>query len=543
MNKAILSFASGLILGAAPTASMWAQTHKVAQQPETVVRAVGVYEWTGDLNKPTGSRFMPVTVFIDGDLEDAGIYKPQPVPFALLSGNVYELQDSGLAKGTVVLESAIDAKLPPGAPGPAFDEGWTAYGAYKPGAAPKRTATLRASKNLPVIKVSGGDGSKPHLSDKTGSNPNNTSSQPQSSDPKADSNAKDNNAPADPDRPTLHHRTEDETASTKDTSTHDSSDHDAERPTLKRRSPEEEKEQQKEEKERKKKDDVGSVTSNNSIADDPDRPHLHHGGSDDDEGKGPPKLMGIPRDMHQMVAVSDAKNRDPHPFARPWEDTNEHAAILAKMQGFARAKLAEYGVVPGVTPPSALAGSSVSPSATSAGMTSPDSGPPTLKRGIPPKSDVTSAPIPTAPTKTQSTTAKQSVHPHARARTRTGKTAAPQPVTLADEVLKGYTLSYGGAPTYVYMAHTVETGSVMRYVTIVAQDNGMGELKVALAGVTDAAHLDRAPWMRLIDAVDVEASNRASLLFELRSRNSRQFALYRVIAAKSEQIFATGGGS
>jgi hypothetical protein len=69
----------------------------------------------------------------------------------------------------------------------------------------------------------------------------------------------------------------------------------------------------------------------------------------------------------------------------------------------------------------------------------------------------------------------------------------------------------------------------------------MGQLKVALASVTDAAHLDRTPWMRLVDVVDVEASNRASLLFELRSKNSRQFALYRVIAAKPEQIFETGG--
>ena len=68
----------------------------------------------------------------------------------------------------------------------------------------------------------------------------------------------------------------------------------------------------------------------------------------------------------------------------------------------------------------------------------------------------------------------------------------------------------------------------------------MGGVKLALASVTDAAHLDRTPWMRLIDAVDVEASNRASLLFELRGQSSRQFGLYRVIAAKPEQIFVTG---
>jgi hypothetical protein len=43
-----------------------------------------------------------------------------------------------------------------------------------------------------------------------------------------------------------------------------------------------------------------------------------------------------------------------------------------------------------------------------------------------------------------------------------------------------------------------------------------------------------------VDVVDVEASNRASLLFEMRGQSSRQFALYRVIAVKPEQIFLTG---
>jgi len=46
--------------------------------------------------------------------------------------------------------------------------------------------------------------------------------------------------------------------------------------------------------------------------------------------------------------------------------------------------------------------------------------------------------------------------------------------------------------------------------------------------------------MRFVDVVDAEASNRASLLFELRSQNVRQFGLYRVIASHSEQIFLTG---
>jgi hypothetical protein len=74
---------------------------------------------------------------------------------------------------------------------------------------------------------------------------------------------------------------------------------------------------------------------------------------------------------------------------------------------------------------------------------------------------------------------------------------------------------------------------------VVAQRDPLGEVQMAMSGVTDSAHLDRAPWMRLVDAVDADASNRASLLFEQRAQTSRQFALYRVIGAKAEQLFAT----
>jgi hypothetical protein len=199
-----------------------------------------------------------------------------------------------------------------------------------------------------------------------------------------------------------------------------------------------------------------------------------------------PKLMGLPPDLHQMVAVSDAVNREPHEFALTFDDEAERAAVLEKMQTMARTKLAAYGVTPPPTPPVAKKTVATSQS----------------RRAVKP---VVAAPMP-----------------------------------LLDEQLKAYTLSYGGAATYVYTAHTAGTGAALRYVTLVAQADGLGELKPAIQSVTDAAHLDRTPRMRFVDVVDVEASNRASLLFELRGQNSRQFGLYRVIAAHSEQIFLTG---
>ena len=60
---------------------------------------------------------------------------------------------------------------------------------------------------------------------------------------------------------------------------------------------------------------------------------------------------------------------------------------------------------------------------------------------------------------------------------------------------------------------------------------------MALGAVTDSQHLDRSPRLHLVDAVDPDASHRASLLFELRGGASRQFALYRLTSAKAENTF------
>ena len=254
---------------------------------------------------------------------------------------------------------------------------------------------------------------------------------------------------------------------------------DPDRPTLKRHSAEDAK--------RASGNDLATVSGTGSLNDDPDRPNLHRGKPTSAMTETElPKLVGMPVDLHQMVAVSDAVNRDPHEFTLAFDDATQRAAVLQKMQAMARAQLAAYKGVP-------------APAA---------------------------APAP-AVAKVAATKSRRAAAPVA-------------PVALMDEELKGYTLSYGGAATYVYSAHTAGTGSALRYVTIVAQADGLGELKPAIQSVTDAAHLDRTPRMRFVDVVDVEASNRASLLFELRGQNARQFGLYRVIAAHSEQIFLTG---
>src|ERR1700722_19011126 len=144
------------ILSATLVTSALAQMHKVAK-PEQVVRAVGVYEWTGDFNKPTASRLIPVSLYIEGKFEDAGVYIARPIPFALLPGNVYILQTAGVDKGALDLAYAKHLQAVEATGDLAYDDGWFGYGSVKPLAAPKKAAALKPSKTVPVLTSSKDD--------------------------------------------------------------------------------------------------------------------------------------------------------------------------------------------------------------------------------------------------------------------------------------------------------------------------------------------------------------------------------------------------
>jgi hypothetical protein len=469
----IVASATTALVCALPLLSkpLLAQTHKVAK-PENVVRAVAVYEWTGDMAKPAASRLIPASLFIDGKFEDAAVYLARPVPFALLTGNVYELDRSGVPLGTLDLLFSKHL-VPSDTDTTSYDDGWFGYGKFVPPQPPKQS-TLRVSKTLPVINgVDDSNDDKPHFSPRSATPGSGGSATPTPGTASSTTNPAD-----DPDRPTLK-RPSSQTTST-DSGTPPADDPD--RPTLRRRSSAD----------AKQSNGDGSVTTVGSLNDDPNRPLLHRGRPEGALTEADlPKLSGLPgdADLHQLVAVSDAADRPPHDFTLTWTDDAEHQEILAKMQALAHAQLTAYEAASAVPSP---------------------------------------APAP------------DTRRPNSKLRRSVAKETPPPPEPLLEEQLKGYYLSYGGTPTYVYSAHTDGLGVTLRFVTIVAQLDAQGEPQIALKSVTDASHLDRTPRMRLVDVVDAEASNRASLLFELRAQNSRQFALYRVIGARADQTFITG---
>jgi hypothetical protein len=464
------SFGVGIGLAVLSAVAGTAQTH-VVKDPETVVRAVAVYEWTGDLGKPTASRVVPVTIFINKELQDAGVYLARPVPFVLQKGTVFEVEKAGIPTGTVELSYARHLQT---SEKPRIDDGWFAYGAFKPTAPTAPAVAAKKSGPLPTVVASGG--TRPHFSTK----PDDT--------PVADDKTRVDRSTAAGSGTTVSASKVDDPEDRKRDPDSDSAKDDPDRPTLKKRTAAQTREAD-------KKRQLASVTGGTSLNDDPDRPNLHRGkpASNLDDQDLPP-LTGIPADMHQMVAVSDAKDRPEHDFTRPWDSDAERQEVQRIMRAFAIDRLAAYARENALLP-------------------------------------VTVAPKP-APT------------PRPTVRTKAAKPAKPVPaqpdMVLTSESLNAYTLSYGGSATYVYSASATTRSSAPQYVTIVAQREPDGSLKPALSTVTDDAHLDRTPQFRLVDVVDAESSNRASLLFELRGKTQRQFALYRVIGAHAEQTIAAG---
>lgn len=488
------------IPAAAPLA---AQTHKV-DAPEKVTRAIGVYEWTGDLTKPAAARLIPVSLFIGGHMEDAGVYLARPVPFALETGDVYSIERAGVSLGTLDLDFARSLTTRHGA---ASDDDlagvWYGYGRFLTVQEEAKLAKLKpaAKPSVIVSSLDEPDDAPPHFVYRQ---PQNADGKTTDSKPASSGDSKAGNAPAppaDPDRPVLQRRAPSATDTGSASTPNPAPDDDPERPTLRHRDAAPEGKP-------KKEKPGGYVTGPaDSLNNDPDRPTLKRGIPTGLTTTA--QLSGLPPDLHQAVAVSDPANRDVHPFDREWESAREHRETLAAIQQLAQPRVANYLLTNKLT----LAATA---------LAEPAAAGPALNTSKAATTRTTSAKKP----------AKPSAAPP--------EPPAPATVPLTNEHLSGYTLSYGGLPTFVYTAEVaIATGGPV-YLTMVVQRLPAGEYQVALSSVTDAAHLNRVPWLRPVDVVDPDWSHRASLLFELRAQTTRQFALYRLISAKAEQTFLTG---
>ena len=110
----ILASAAMVLVCAAAFTIAVAQRRK----PHTL-RATAILEVTTDSAGIVSTRVIPITILDEGTFHDAGIYKATPQPMALDKGIVYEGQASGIPVGYATILSSTNNK------------GWTALGKWQ----------------------------------------------------------------------------------------------------------------------------------------------------------------------------------------------------------------------------------------------------------------------------------------------------------------------------------------------------------------------------------------------------------------------------
>ena len=236
---------------------------------------------------------------------------------------------------------------------------------------------------------------------------------------------------------------------------------------------------------KKTSQDIGHADSLPDVTD-PNRPRLKRGLSTGNGLEVLPTLMGLPADMEQAVAISDTRSHPEHSWTYSWANPDDEAKMKSALEQIARDAL-------GLNPPPA----------------------PAPKRA----------------------TTQHPTHKAAK------PLPPPEPPSLVDERFRVFELTYGSGATLILTAHTGGPFAQQKFVTLIAQPDLYGNLRVVLKNLTDAAHLDETPRMRLVDAVDALADNRGELLFELRGATQRQFALYRILRGQAEKLFVTAAGA
>lgn len=413
---------------------------KVDDKPATpTLRAVGVLEWTGAAGKPKFARLVPVSIFDGDQLQDAGVYLARPEPLALEGEVEYLLKKNGHTIGLFDIQNS------------GREQGsWVGFGSWKPVPHPKPVFAATApdfdyaDDDKPILHR------KHHAEDAPGGSGQGSGSAP------------------DGDRPVLHRPLGSDSAS----NSAGSAPVDPDRPVLKEPQPAPPPTPAHAE---------GNVSPVPLTSMDPDRPHLIRGEVNGQSLRVTPTLMGLPPDMQQMVAVSDAANRPEHVWSYTWANEADQDKMKSAMEEVARTAL-----------------------------------------GL-------NAPPPAPPAKTGHSTARKHAPP----------ATPPAPAELEDEHFRVFELAYGSGATMVLTADTGGPLAQEKFVTLIAQPDLYGNVLTLFKSVTDGAHLDETPRMTLIDAVDALADNRGELLFELRGATGRQFALYRVLRGQANQIFIT----
>ncbi len=460
--------------------------HKLSTKKDPGPRAVAIMQ----LGSKGKASLVPITIMIDGKFWDASAYKANPVPMALESGTVYEVERTGSSQGLFTVGSALHSNAV-NAPTP-----WLATGSWVPAGMEKKSTVMKAAavplgltdtdaaprltrdptKVYPEAKPaaspstspsstasSGGSGDEPPRLAKPESSPDSTST-PADSKPGGQTGSTSGPGQNSPDAAGTGSGSKPESAKAKS---------------------------------------GANVPTDDSGADSADRPRLRHGkpaesfADEDIPGYSKPGLTPSPKaaspaaasarvqaaaePIELVPAISDAHSSELHSYTFEWlkgeeEQRRDQMLALAKQQLTSYLK--------------AEAKEEITPEAHSS---------------------------------------------HALHRVSTKK--APEPV-LENVKMVAYDLWVSNQPVMVFSAdaHVPATASsapsgpysnLTYSMTVVAYPDIYNNLHKLYTGITDKYHLDVTPRLDLIDAVDADGDGRGELLFRETSDVGTGWIIYR----------------
>jgi len=412
------------------------------------------------------ARLIPIAIMMDGKFYDAGSYKASPVPMALDFGIVYEGFRTGVSQGIFTISQ----------PGQ-LNHVWMAEGTWTP--AGERVAEKHKKFSAPVIVEDDAGPPVLHRHAGSGSDSDSDSSKDKGNKDRTPTSASTPASPAPGASPSASPTASAPTAPTKSSAPPETA----------------------------KTSSSDSSSASDEPIEDPNRPRLRRGKPDPSAhheafttfdtlipgtgsslasptgkadatatkaGASAPQIIVIP-------AISDIGGADPRPYAYDVKPAEE-AIYRKKMLDLATTQLGAH------------------PSGTTPVTAAPNQG-----------------------------SAKKSA----------GKSGgAPKAAFDFDEVnLHIFDLSNSNEPVLVLSAKihpraVSATGSVEepKEITVIASTNLEGEMRKLFFSQTDSRHLDAAPRMELIDAVDADGDGRGELLFRRTFDGGTAYAIYRVTA-------------
>jgi hypothetical protein len=453
-------------------------------------RAVGILQLNG-----SKGTLVPVAILIEGRFYDASAYKADPIPMALESGTVYEVEQAGDSQGFFTVNGALHSTTA-GSVHP-----WVGAGTYLPPGA-EAAKSMRKAENVPLGLNDNGDG-PPRLTRKESSTKNDSAGSDHSSGDKTggagtasppsgggsgssgsagpgvapaagtatggkstDQGSEQKPAGAPASQP----------ASGQPSSSGAGSDANYYRPTLRRGKP--------------------------TAAPPPDEDETaakKAGKADTAVAAVAPVGVAKDANMKVMAAISDAGGPDPQSYKFFWK-TGEEEERRSQMVALAEKEVQSYAT--------ALVKNQISSQAASS-------------KGVGAK---------TAGAKT------------AGAKAKTAKQAQP---VLENVQFYGYDVWLNNQLVMVLTAeaHLPGTSSDTSAtpesysVAVAARTDIYGNLQKLFSGVTDKFHLDVTPRLELIDVIDADGDGRGELLFRETTDAGNGYLIYRATADRLWKMF------